>query len=168
MRRARLSGLPSSEASAELSSYERGDPIREFAGLSLSPGFGEEPNDGFGARRPDEDACAAVEFAVQSLNLLEQRGRKRAVEREVLLHLREGRHLRRGFGEPAAADRVAEQERGGQTVAGDVIAEVDDVTRLLPTQERAVLAQRLEDVPVADVRRHHADAPLLEESVQPE
>src|SRR4051812_34175356 len=168
MRRARLSGLPSSEASAELSSYERGDPIREFAGLSLSPGFGEEPNDGLGARRPDEDAGAAVEFAVQSLNLLEQRSRQGAVEREVLLHLREGRHLRRGFGEGAAADRVAEQERGGETVAGDVIAEVDDVTRLLPAEERAVLAQRLEDVPVADVRRHYPDAALLEEAVQPE
>ena len=79
MRRARLSGLPPSEASAELSSYERGDRSREFAGLSLSPRLREEPDDGLRARGPDEDARAAVQLGVQPLNLLEQRCRERAV-----------------------------------------------------------------------------------------
>src|SRR3954454_3248269 len=137
MRRARLSGLPPSEALAELSSYERGDRIRELARFKLRPRLGEEPNDGFRAGRADENAGTAVQRRVQSLHLLEQRSRKRAVERQVLLHLRERRHLRCGLRERAAANRVTEKERRSEAVAGDVIAQVDDVTGLLPSKERA-------------------------------
>ena len=46
--------------------------------------------------------------------------------------------------------------------------EVDDVPRLLAAEHAALTADRLEDVPVADVRRHDADPSLAEQPVEPE
>ena len=62
----------------------------------------------------------------------------------------------------------AEEKRGSKPVAGDVIPQVDDVARLLASQHAAVLAERLEHVPVADVGRDHADPALAHQPVEAE
>src|SRR5207237_10497948 len=85
-------------------------------------------------------------------------GRLAAAGGAVLLHLRalwhHGRRLRQG----TALEGPAEEERGGEPVAGDVVAQVDDVARLLAAQETALATQRLEHVAVADVDRQDANA----------
>src|SRR6185503_13162892 len=116
-----------------LSPYESGDATTEALRLGLRRGLREDPDDRLGARRTDEDAAPAVELAVGAL------------------------------GEHAALERAAEQQRRGKPVAGDVVAEDDDVAGLLASEDGVLSAQRLQHVAVADVGREHADpAPLHE------
>ena len=67
------------------------------------------------------------------------------------------RHHGRRLGQRAALERRAEQQRGREAVAGDVVAQADDVAGLLAAEHAALALQRLEHVAVADVGRDDAD-----------
>ena len=56
---------------------------------------------------------------------------------DVLPRLREARHHGDRVGEGRPPDRVAEEEGGREAVAGDVVAQADDVARLLAAEDRA-------------------------------
>src|SRR5215208_2391872 len=135
---------------AELSQYESSDRTTEAARLKLVFGLHEHPHDGLRARRADEHAARSVEPTVDLLELRAQLLREfLGLHLHVLLRLRPPGHHGGRLGERAALERAAEEERSGETVTGDVVAEVDDVARLLAAQDGPFLAQGLEDVPVS-------------------
>src|SRR5581483_6953601 len=158
------------DESAELLGDERGDPSTEAFGLLIRRRLGEDADDGLGAGGADEHAARSVELAVDPLDLLRQRGRKRPARapRHVLRALRIPLHHRGRLGEPPPVQRAAEQQRRRETVARHVVAQADDVARLLAAEDAALAVERLEDVAVADVGRDHADAALLHEPMEAE
>src|SRR6266545_6310276 len=162
-------GFPPSETSAELSSNELSDRIRETARFCLRRSFRKQPDNGFGPRSTDEHARRSVQLLVQTLDLVDKAFRQRpAWQGKVLLDLWERRHHCRGGGERAAANRIAQKQRRSEPIAGDVVAQVDDVTGLLAAEQTVVLAERLEDVAIADGRRDDANVVLLEQPVERE
>src|SRR5581483_10623011 len=90
------------------------------------------------------------------------------LDADVLLHLRPALHHARDLRQAAAAQGAAQKQAGGEAVAGDVVAQVDDVARLLAAEQRPLALQRLEHVPVADGGRVHPDAVPLHERVEAE
>ena len=64
------------------------------------------------------------------------------------------------------SQRGAEQQRRREPVAGDVVAEVDHVARLLAAEHAALAPERLEHVAVADVGRDDADPALGHQLVE--
>ena len=93
-------------------------------------------------------------------------GTSRSLDRDVLLHLRVDGHHRRQLRKGVAAQRAAQLERGGEPVAGDVVAEQDHVTRLLSAEHAALAVQRLEHVAVADIGRHDANPAVGHQRVE--
>src|SRR5581483_9871127 len=158
------------DESAELLGDERGDPSTEAFGLLIRRRLGEHADDGLGAGGADEHTARSVELAVDPLDLLRQRRRKRPprAPRHVLRALRIPLHHRGRLGEPPPVQRAAEQQRRRETVARHVVAQADDVARLLAAEDAALAVERLEDVAVADVGRDHADAALLHEPMEAE
>ena len=68
---------------------------------------------------------------------LDDRRRQLALgDAHVLLRLRPARHHAPRLAQLAALERRAEQQRGGEAVAGDVVTQVDDVPRLLAAEDR--------------------------------
>ena len=59
------------------------------------------------------------------------------LDADVLLRLRPARHHRRRLAELSAPEGAAQEEPGGEAVAGHVILEVDDVAGLLAAEDRA-------------------------------
>src|SRR5829696_10023314 len=124
--------------STELSTNESRDPTTEPGRFLLRGGFGENPNQRFGARGPDQDPPRSVQLGVQPLDLLAKLERKLShAGRNVLLHLDERRHHRRRLCERPPLERPAEKQRRGEAVAGDMAVEADDVARLLAAEDRA-------------------------------
>src|SRR6266704_303496 len=88
MRRTRRANEPSpSEASAELSSYEGGDRIRQLPSLSLGLSLREQSHDGLRAGTANQHSGVAVQLGVESFDVVEKAGRQRSREGQVLLHL---------------------------------------------------------------------------------
>src|SRR5437868_6751552 len=155
--------------SAELSCYESADPSTE---LPRFPGIfrlRQHAYDGLGPGGADEDPARAVELSIDLLDLREQLvGQVLRGNSHVLFCLWITRQYRRRLGQAAAFECSAEEHRGGEPVAGDVILEIDDVAGLLAAKEAALSAEGLEHVTVTDVGREQADPSLLGESVEAE
>src|SRR5437879_1463798 len=153
--------------SAELSRYESADPSTELLRFPGIFGLGEHSHDGFRAGRTNNDPARAAELCIEALNLLKQVVREVLCgDSHILFRLWKTRQNSCGLGEGAALERRAEEQRGRETVARDVILQVDDVTRLLATEHPALAAERLQHVAVSDVGRDQANTPLLREAVE--
>src|SRR3954470_19849501 len=156
--------------SAELLDYERGDPSTEGFGLRAGFCLGKHPNEGLRAGGTDEDAALAFEVCVDLLDSVDKGLRQRAasLSGQILLDLRVALHDGGSDREGAAAERRTEEERRGEPIARHVIAETDDVTRLLAAEDPPLAVERLEDVAVADVGRDDADAAIFHQPVEAE
>src|ERR687897_2425638 len=131
---AAISGVE--DRSAELSSNESTDFTTELVRFKTRFRFGQHTYDRLGPGRPDEHTPCSLERLVHALDLLQDRHRQ---------GLRDNRHilfclwiaLQDGhcFAQRASLDGGAEDERGGQAVTGHVVAQIDDVTRLLAAQD---------------------------------
>ena len=145
--------------SAELPLYEGSDPSTELLRLLLRLGLAEHPDHRLRAGRAHEHAAAAGQLGVEPLDLRESgrrapRGGRRARSPSPAGTAASRPPPRRASG----LERRAEQQRRGETVAGDVVAKADDVAGLLAAEHAVLAAQRLEHVAVADVGRDDADA----------
>src|SRR5204862_3502798 len=128
--------------SAELSRYESADPSTELPCFPGVFGLGKHANDRLGSGGPDENSAGAVELFVDPLDLGEKVVRQTLrADSHVLLRLRIERQHGRGLGQRPAAQGGAEEQRSGEAVAGHVILQVDDVTRLLTAEQTAFGAQ---------------------------
>src|SRR4051812_47129406 len=113
-----------------------GDSTTEGCCLLLALGLDEHPYEGLRARRTDEDPAPPRELALELRDLTRQRrGDSRPADPNVLLRLREQLQHRGCSRQRAAVERLAEQQRGGQAVTGDVAVERDDVARLLAAEQ---------------------------------
>src|SRR5215217_5041757 len=141
--------VPAVGRSAERSSNERSDAS---TGLVCGPGvlgLGEDADQGLCPGPADQDSALVAQLAVHGVDLREQARRKLPHgNTDVLLGLVEARHLARRLRERAAADRRAQQQCRGEAVSRDVVAQADDVARLLAAELAALPPKRLEDVPV--------------------
>src|SRR5689334_4113406 len=119
--------------STELSSNEVGDASTEAPCFRVILGLGQDANDRLRSGWPDEDSALLSHFPVHSRDLFEQARRQVfRGNRHVLLHLREAGHHRGGLAERAPFEGSAEEQRGGEAVAGHVVLEVDQMAGLLP------------------------------------
>src|SRR5919197_1997277 len=169
-RKARL--LPPSPrraGSAELSCHESADGTTGSFSFSKRFRLGEDADHRLRAGWPHQHAAAAVELLVEPLYLAHDALRELPPhDANVVLDLWKTLHLRRRLLQGPPFERPTEEKPCGKAVAGHVVAQVDDVARLLPAQQPALAVERLEDVAVADVGRDHADAVLFGEPVQAE
>src|SRR6476646_4331188 len=155
--------------STELSSNQVADRSRQLLCLLEIARFSQDTDDRLGPGGTDENAPLSRQFLVRSLHFREQgRGQALRRDRDVFLDLRVARHDGGGLGERPPSQRTAEEEGCGQAVAGHVVAEVDDVARLLPAEETAAFAERLEHIAVADVRDDDLDSALAHQLVEAE
>src|SRR5262249_60663119 len=107
---------------------------------------------GPGAGGPRGGAPAVAELGGGTLDrLLHGAGDVLRRDADVLLVLGVALEDRRRAAQRAAVERGAEHQRRGQTVTGDVIGEMDDVTGLLAAEDAALPLERLEHVAVPDV-----------------
>ena len=116
----------------------------------------EHADDGLRAGRPHEHAPVAVQLLVDPVEPFEQRLRQRAAARGAAGSAWPAgsapspRPPRRGV---RPCERAAQEQRRGEAVAGDVVAQADDVPGLLAAEDAALAVERLEHVAVADVGR---------------
>ena len=82
--------------------------------------------------------------------------------------LRVARHDGDGIAHGASAHSTAEEQRGHEAVAGDVVPQPDQVARLLAAQHTPLPMERLEHVAIADRRRHDLDAALGHQPMESE
>jgi hypothetical protein len=93
--------------------------------------FCEDPHNRLGPRRPDEHTAFVSELSVQACDLGTQGGGKLlCANGDVLLRLRVLGHDGGSLGEGAAFERAAQEQRRREAVAGDVVAQDDDVAGL--------------------------------------
>src|SRR5204863_7243880 len=110
----------------------------------------QDPDQGLGSRRADEDPALAVEHGIQALDfafddfwdLLSQ-------DTNVGLCLRKTRHHGGRFLVVAAFERAAEKQADREPFSRHVVAQVDDVSGLLAAQETALTTMRLGHLTVA-------------------
>src|SRR5437899_5317994 len=153
----------------ELSSNARCDASTGLRGDLDVLGLGEHPNQGLRAGRAHQDTAPAVPGRVQPLDLVEDDlGQLPVFDPDVLLGLGPARHHGCRLAQGAALEGPAEEQAGGEAVAGHVVAQIDDVAGLLAAEDRAFALQRLEHVAVADVGRVHDDAALAHQRVEAE
>ena len=95
-------------------------------------------------------------------------GTSRAGDANVLLHLGERGITATASASVRALDGVAEQERGGEPVSRDVVAEADHVAGLLAAEHAVLTAERLEHVAVSDLGRDDSDPAFLHQPVEAE
>src|SRR5829696_5420380 len=154
---------------AELSTNESRDPSTERGRFLLVFGLCEDPDQRFGPRWANQDPGPPIELPIERLHLGKQVVRELSnLYRKVLLDLREPGHDRSSLGESSALEGAAEEQRGGQPVAGHVAVEANQMTGLLTTQDGVLLPKRLEHVAVADIRGHDADPVVRHQSVETE
>src|SRR5215212_56920 len=138
--------------SAELSRYESADPSTELPRFPGIFGLGEHADDRLGSRGADEDPAGAVELLVGPFDLGEQViGDRLRANSHILYRLRVARQQSRGLSQRATVEGRTKEQRGGEAVAGHVILQIDDVARLLASEQSALGAQGLEHVAVADI-----------------
>src|SRR5436190_23346509 len=122
--------------SAELSCHESGDRSTGRLGFRLGFGLGQDTDYRFCTGGPDEHATLAVELRINALDLVENGLRKLFPgDSDICLGLWKTLHRGGRFLQGAALERAAEEQPRRQPIAGDVIAQVDDVARLLAAQE---------------------------------
>src|SRR5438876_2656161 len=155
--------------STELSSNESRNGTTELAGLGEILRLRQNPHHRLCARGTDEHSAAVSELAVDTFDLREQARRKLTIGRgHALLHLRVARENSRGFAQRSTLQRTTKKKRSGESVSGDVVAEIDDVPGLLAPEDAAAAAQSLEDVTIADIGCEHSDAALAHQPVEAE
>src|SRR3954447_26029688 len=135
---------------AELSSHESSDASTGLIRQLPIFGLREDSDQRFSAGRPNQDPTLALPGLVEALDLFEDGRRERLLaDGNVLLRLWPAGHHACRLAELPPLERTAQEEPGGEPVAGDVVAQIDDVTRLLASEEGAFALQRFEHVPVA-------------------
>ena len=155
--------------SAELSFHERGDASTEVFGILRILRLCQDANDGLRARRPHEDAAPLAERLVETIDLGQHRARDARVRHaDVPRDLRVTRHDGDGIAHGASAHGTAQEQRGREAVAGDVVPQPDEVARLLAAEHSSLPPQRLEHVAIADGSRHDLDAALGHQPMESE
>src|ERR1700675_63298 len=102
---------------AELSFYERGDASTHYLCIFGIFRLGQDADDRFGARRPNEHAAAVSQPCGNTTDLVENRPRELVPgNSHVLLHLRIERHHRGRFAERPPLNRTAEEESGREPI----------------------------------------------------
>ena len=139
------------DRSTELGSNESANFTTELVSFKTCFRFGEHAYDRLGPGRPDEHTPRSLQCLVHALDLLQDRHRQlHRDNRHILFRLRIALQDGHGLAQRSSLDRLTQQERGGQAVTGHVVAQIDDVARLLAAQDASFLAQRLQDVAIAD------------------
>src|SRR5215831_5072214 len=145
-RKARLLPPPPRRGrSAELSCYESEDRSTGRFRFRKRFRLREYADHGLGSAGTDEHAAAPVQLLVEPIDL-ETDELRDLVSRHphVRLDLGKALHLRGCRRERPALERAAEQQARGKPVAGHMVAQIDDVARLLPAEQAALAVERLQ------------------------